>query len=101
MGRPKLTLYSLVIQLPDPLFKHYHPAIRPVCLPRSPVTKCTTCFSEWGICGLNPPCTINNALTKALQGDWVAIQGNKGDLTESENSINCNTQPEPLCSSAS
>ncbi|MBW0513591.1 hypothetical protein O181_053306 [Austropuccinia psidii MF-1] len=66
MGRPKLTLYSLVIQLPDPLFKHYHPAIRPVCSPQSPVTKCTKCFSAWGICGLHPPGTFNNALTKAL-----------------------------------
>ncbi|MBW0562512.1 hypothetical protein O181_102227 [Austropuccinia psidii MF-1] len=29
MGQPKLTLYSLLIQPPDPFFKHYHPAIRP------------------------------------------------------------------------
>ncbi|MBW0475089.1 hypothetical protein O181_014804 [Austropuccinia psidii MF-1] len=28
MGLPKLTLYSLFIQLPNPLFKHYHLAIR-------------------------------------------------------------------------
>ncbi|MBW0570193.1 hypothetical protein O181_109908 [Austropuccinia psidii MF-1] len=27
MGRPKLMLYSLVIQQPDPLFKLHHPAI--------------------------------------------------------------------------
>ncbi|MBW0546587.1 hypothetical protein O181_086302 [Austropuccinia psidii MF-1] len=69
MGRPKLTLYSLVIQLPDPLVKHYEPAIRWVCLLRSPVTKCTTCFSAWVICGFHPPCTFNNALTKALPGN--------------------------------
>ncbi|MBW0557902.1 hypothetical protein O181_097617 [Austropuccinia psidii MF-1] len=73
MGQPKLTLYSLVIQPPDPLFKHYHPVIRPICLPRSPVTKCATCFSAWGIRGLHPLCTFNNALTKALLGSWVAI----------------------------
>ncbi|MBW0492046.1 hypothetical protein O181_031761 [Austropuccinia psidii MF-1] len=29
MGQPKIMLYSLVIKPPDPLFKHYHPAIRP------------------------------------------------------------------------
>ncbi|MBW0552057.1 hypothetical protein O181_091772 [Austropuccinia psidii MF-1] len=73
MGRPKVTLYSLVIQPPIPLFKQYHPAIRPVCSPPSPVTKCTTCFSAWGICGLHPPCTFNNALTKSLPGNRVAI----------------------------
>ncbi|MBW0470429.1 hypothetical protein O181_010144 [Austropuccinia psidii MF-1] len=28
MGQPKLILYSLVIQPPDPLFKLYHPAIK-------------------------------------------------------------------------
>ncbi|MBW0555624.1 hypothetical protein O181_095339 [Austropuccinia psidii MF-1] len=54
-----------------------------------------------GVRGLHTPCTFNTALTKALPGDWVAIDGNKGDLTESANPINCNTQPEPLCSSAS
>ncbi|MBW0518686.1 hypothetical protein O181_058401 [Austropuccinia psidii MF-1] len=69
MGRRKLTLYSLVIQQPNPLFKHYHLAIRPVCLPWSPVTKCTMCFSAWGICGLHPLCKFNNALTKALPGN--------------------------------
>ncbi|MBW0543775.1 hypothetical protein O181_083490 [Austropuccinia psidii MF-1] len=73
MGQPKLTLYSLVIQPPNPLFKHYHPAINPVCSLRSPVTKHAMCFSAWRICGLHPPCTFNNALTKALPGDWVAI----------------------------
>ncbi|MBW0564372.1 hypothetical protein O181_104087 [Austropuccinia psidii MF-1] len=37
MGRPKLMLYSLVIQQPDPLFKHYHPAIRRrISQPRHP-----------------------------------------------------------------
>ncbi|MBW0566698.1 hypothetical protein O181_106413 [Austropuccinia psidii MF-1] len=48
MGRPKLMLYSLVLQPPDPLFKHYHQAIRP------------------GTCALHPPCTLNEGLTKAL-----------------------------------
>ncbi|MBW0558573.1 hypothetical protein O181_098288 [Austropuccinia psidii MF-1] len=36
-----------------------------------------------------------------LLGDWVTIYGNKEDFSELDNSINCNTQPEPHCSSAS
>ncbi|MBW0571382.1 hypothetical protein O181_111097 [Austropuccinia psidii MF-1] len=100
MGRGKLTLYSLVLQ-PPPLFTYYYQAIRPVISPRSLVTKCTTFFSEWGIWELHPPWTFNEGLTTTLLGDWVAIQGNKGDLTELENSINSNTQPEPHCCSAS
>ncbi|MBW0540315.1 hypothetical protein O181_080030 [Austropuccinia psidii MF-1] len=79
ISKPKLMLYSLFIQPPEPLFKLHHLAIMLVCLPWSPVRKWTTCFSAWGIWGLHPPCTFNEALKKALLGD----------------------RPEPLCSSAS
>ncbi|MBW0510941.1 hypothetical protein O181_050656 [Austropuccinia psidii MF-1] len=62
-------LYSLVIQQPNPLFKHYHPAIRPLCSPRSPVTKRATCCALYARSGVSPASAPQQQTTLVLLAD--------------------------------
>ncbi|MBW0523339.1 hypothetical protein O181_063054 [Austropuccinia psidii MF-1] len=68
IGQPKIMLYSLFIQPLKPLCRIHHPAIMLVCSPRSPVTKCTMCFSH----GAFEDCTHHAHSTRPSQKpSWV------------------------------